>query len=59
MQKDFLLEDLKERDHLKDVSIYGFQRNWMRGCKVDSHGSRWGPVVPSCEHGNGDNVVVV
>ena len=22
MQKDFLLEDLKERDHLKDVSIY-------------------------------------
>ena len=22
MQKDFLLEDLKERDHLKDVSVY-------------------------------------
>jgi len=22
MQKNFLLEDLKERDHLKDVSIY-------------------------------------
>jgi len=31
----------------------------MRGCEVDSHGSRWGPMVHSCEHGNGDDVLVV
>jgi hypothetical protein len=55
MHKIFWLEDMKRRDHLKDLGVDGrIILEWIlvRSCDLDASRSGEGSVADSCEHGN-------
>jgi hypothetical protein len=58
MLTNFLLENLKGRDHAEDLGIDGkIILEWIlerRGkmCGLNASGSRWAPVGGSCEYSN-------
>jgi hypothetical protein len=50
MSTYFCLENLMGRDYLEDLDI--------DGCEIESSGSGQGPVMGSCEQGNGPVVSI-